>query len=305
MERKQIIFGFLGLLGASILVLKDIKKEKSWHDFFKPLPPKESKLLEKSGPLAITKETNQRIKGSGRFQSEEVRCTLFEDMSKSIKKEEEEPKVTPEPVDQTAKVQPEPVKSPEKVTIKPKKVIQKVQKLKKEVPVPKEEKDYFPVSFERKGRKKDINQVSNSYISGCLYGTQELKHGRSITIVVREPFIYQGKEIPKGALLYGVVAFGKERVLSKLETAVFGKTTLEISIALYDADYTIGLLVENLHPFLDSAQDKLLSKAASSGSNSWIKEISSSAVDALKSIKKEPKVTLENRRKVLLKPIKK
>jgi len=93
--------------------------------------------------------------------------------------------------------------------------------------------------------------------------------------------------------------------LSKLETAVFGKNTLEVSIALYDADYTLGLLVENLHPFLDNAQDNLLSKAASSSSNSWIQEISSSAVDALKSIKKEPKVTLENRRKVLLKLIKK
>jgi len=95
MDRRQIIFGFLGLLSSSLFVLKDIKKEKSWHDFFKPLPSKESKLLKKPGPLAITKETNKRIKGVSRFQSEEVGCSLFSDMEKSVKQENEVSKVTP------------------------------------------------------------------------------------------------------------------------------------------------------------------------------------------------------------------
>ncbi|WP_439099493.1 conjugative transposon protein TraM [Candidatus Cardinium hertigii] len=46
-----------------------------------------------------------------------------------------------------------------------------------------------------------------------VYGTQELKHGRSIKIGVKEAFADKGQEIPKGALLYGIVAFGKESVL--------------------------------------------------------------------------------------------
>lgn len=290
MDKKQLSFGLIGLLAFSWVVLRDIKKEKTWHDFFVAPSPKPCKLLEKAEPLSITKETNQRIKGSGRFQSEQVRCSLFEDMAKNINQEEK-----------VSKVEPEPVKAPEKVTTKPKKVVQKVNKI---VSPPNHVKNYFPVSFERKGRKKAL-KAKNSFISGYVYGTQELRHGRSIKICVKESFIYKGQEIPKGSFLYGVVAFGKERVLSKLETAEFGKNAIPVAIGLYDSDYTIGLLVENLHPFLDNAQDKLLSKAASSSSNSWIKEISSTAVDALKSLKKEPKVIIENRRKVLLKPIEK
>ncbi len=218
-------------------------------------------------------------------------------MLQTVQKKEEVAKVDP------VVVQPEPVKESKKVKVTPKKVVKKTKIVEKQI-VSTVEPNYFPGYVEIKGSKKSKDCLSTSFISGCLYGTQKLKHGRSIIILVKEAFTYQGKKIPKGALLYGVVAFGKERVLSKLETVVFGKTTLEVSIALYDVDYTLGLLVENLYPFIDSAQDKLLSKAASSSSNSWIQEISSSAIDALKAMKKEPKVTLENRRKVLLKPIK-
>lgn len=298
MDKKQLIFGFFGLLAASFFVLKDIKKEKTWHEFFVAPPPKGSKLLDKPEPLSVTKETNQRIKGSGRFQSQQSSCPLFENMARNLKQEDEVSKVTTESAQLESKVEPAPVKASEKVSVKAKKVAQKI------VSAPKQEKDYFPVSFERKDKEKDLLS-KNSFILGCLYGNQELKHGRSIIIVVKESFNYQGQEIPKGTFLYGVVAFGKERVLSKLETAVFGKHTLEVAIALYDLDYTLGLLVENLHPFLDNAQDKLLGRAACSSSNTWIKEIGSTAVDALKSMKKEPKITLENRRKVLLKPIEK
>lgn len=298
MNIKKIVYGVVLCLGVFIIVLFDMKKERTWYDFFKGLPPKESKLFEPSGPLSVTQETNERIKNRGKSKSDQERCTLFQDMLKTVQKKEEVSKVEP------VVVQPDPIKPPKKVTVTPKKVVKKTKKLEKKLVSP-VEPNYFPGYIEIKGSKKSKDCVSNSYISGCLYGTQSLKHGRTIIILVKEPFTYQGKKIPKGALLYGVVAFGKERVLSKLETAVFGKTTLEVCIALYDSDYTLGLLVENLYPFLDNARDKLLSKAATSSSNSWIQEISSNAIDALKSMKKEPKVTLENRRKVLLKPIKK
>ncbi|WP_420888382.1 conjugative transposon protein TraM [Cardinium endosymbiont of Dermatophagoides farinae] len=104
---------------------------------------------------------------------------------------------------------------------------------------------------------------------------------------------------------YGIVAFGKERVFSKLETAEFGKNAIPVAIGLYDSDYMVGLLAENLHPFIDQAQNKLLSSAASSSSHSWIREISRMVADGIKSVKNEQKVTIENRRKVLLKPIEK
>ncbi|WP_156933594.1 hypothetical protein [Cardinium endosymbiont of Bemisia tabaci] len=42
---------------------------------------------------------------------------------------------------------------------------------------------------------------------------------------------------------------------------LFGKTTLDVSVALYSPAYTLDLLVENLHPFPYSAQYHLLSKA--------------------------------------------
>ncbi|TSJ80128.1 conjugative transposon protein TraM [Cardinium endosymbiont of Dermatophagoides farinae] len=112
--------------------------------------------------------------------------------------------------------------------------------------------------------EKGILKVKNRFAAGYVYGTQELKHGRSIKIRVKEAFAYKGQEIPKGAFLYGIVAFGKERILSKLETAEFGKNVVPVAIGLYDSDYMIGLLVENLHPFIDQAQNKLLSRAASS-----------------------------------------
>ncbi|TSJ81138.1 MAG: conjugative transposon protein TraM [Candidatus Cardinium sp.] len=179
-----------------------------------------------------------------------------------------------------------------------------MQKINNVVPPQKQEKNYFPISFERKGRKRNI-KVKNSFAAGYVYGTQELKHGRSIKIGVKEAFTYKGQEIPKGAFLYGIVAFGKERILAKLETAEFGKNVIPVAIGLYDSDYMIGLLVENLHPFIDQAQNKLLSRAASSSSNSWIREISGVVVDGIKSVKNEQKITIENRRKVFLKPIEK
>ncbi|TSJ80143.1 MAG: conjugative transposon protein TraM (plasmid) [Candidatus Cardinium sp.] len=286
MDKKKLGFGLAGLLVISWIILRDVRKTKSWHEFFVAPPPKPCKLLEKAEPLSVTKETNQRMKG--RYQSEQVGCSLFEDMAKNINQE-------------VSKGEPEPVKEPEKVSVKLKKV---VQKLKKIVHPQKQEKNYFPVSFERKGRKKNI-KVKNSFSVGYVYGTQELKHGRSIKICVKEAFTYKGQEIHKGAFLYGIVAFGKERILSKLEIAEFGKNVVPVAIGLYDSDYMIGLLVENLHPFIDQAQNKLLSKAASSGSNSWIREISGIVVDGIKSVKNEQKITIDNRRKVFLKPIEK
>ena len=290
MDKKQLGFGLAGLLVIAWVILRDVRKIKSWHDFFVAPPPKPCKLLEKAEPLSVTKETNQRIKGVGRVQSEQVGCSLFEDMAKNINRDED-----------VAKVAPEPVKEPEKVSVKPKKVVQRINKV---ILPQKQEKNYFPVAFERKGRKRNI-KVKNSFAAGYVYGTQELKHGRSIKIRVKEAFTYKGQEIPKGAFLYGIVAFGKERILSKLETAEFGKNVIPVAIGLYDSDYMIGLLVENLHPFIDQAQNKLLSKAASSGSNSWIREISGVVVDGIKSVKNEQKITIDNRRKIFLKPIEK
>lgn len=293
MDKKQLSFGLAGLLVIAWVVLRDVRKIKSWHDFFVAPPRKPCKLLEKSDPLSITKETNQRIKGAGRFQSGKEHCSLFEDMAKNINKDISTVKLK--------SVVPEPIKKVEPVTVNLKKVIQKFKKI---VHSPKQEKNYFPVSFERKGRKKAL-KVHNSFISGYVYGTQELKHGRSIKIRVKEAFDYKGQEIPKGAFLYGIVAFGKERILAKLETAEFGKNVLPVAIGLYDSDYMIGLLAENLHPFIDQAQSKLLNRAASSSSNSWIREISGVVVDGIKSVKNEQKITIENRRKVFLKPIEK
>lgn len=290
MDKKQLGFGLAGLLVFIWVVLRDVRKTKSWHDFFAAPPPKPCKLLEKAEPLSITKETNQRIKGVGRVQSEQVGCSLFEDMAKNINREED-----------VSKVESEPVKEPKKVSVKPKKVVQKVKKI---VHTQKQEKNYFPISFERKGRKRNI-KVKNSFAAGYVYGTQELKHGRSIKIRVKEAFTYKGQEIPKGAFLYGIVAFGKERILAKLETAEFGKNVIPVAIGLYDSDYMIGLLVENLHPFIDQAQNKLLSRAASSSSNSWLREISKVVVYGIKSVKNEQKITIDNRRKVFLKPIEK
>lgn len=295
MDKKQLSFGLAGLLVFIWVVFRDVGKTKHWHDFFVAPPPKPCKLLEKEAPLSITKETNQRIKGVGRLQSEQVRCSLFADMAKNINQASDVAKLQPEPAIA------EPVKEPKQVAIKPKKVVQKVNKAVDSV---KQEKNYFPVSFERKGRKRHI-KVKNSFASGYVYGTQELKHGRSIKIGVKEAFVYKGQEIPKGALLYVIVAFGKERVLAKLETAEFGKNAIPVVVGLYDSDYMLGLLVENLHPFIDQAQNKLLSRAASSSSHSWINEISGVVVDGIKSMKNEQKVTIENRRKVLLKPIEK
>ncbi|MCT4697355.1 conjugative transposon protein TraM [Candidatus Cardinium sp. TP] len=290
MDKKQLGFGLAGLLVISWVILRDVRKTKRWHDFFVAPPPKTCKLLEKAEPLSITKETNQRIKGVSRMQSEQVGCSLFEDMAKNINREED-----------VTKVEPEPVKKPEPVTVKPKKVVQKTKKM---VLSPKQEENYFPVAFERKGRKRNI-KVKNRFAAGYVYGTQELKHGRSIKIRVKEAFAYKGQEIPKGAFLYGIVAFGKERILSKLETAEFGKNVIPVAVGLYDSDYMIGLLVENLHPFIDQAQNKLLSRAAGSGSNSWIREISGVVVDGIKSVKNEQKITIDNRRKVFLQPIEK
>ncbi|AXI23894.1 hypothetical protein CE557_047 [Cardinium endosymbiont of Sogatella furcifera] len=293
MDKKQLGFGLAGLLVFTWVVLRDVRKTKSWHDFFVAPPPKTCKLLEKAEPLSITKETNQRIKGVGGMKSEKVGCSLFENMAKNISKDVST-------VEQESGVS-ESVKEAEPVTIKPKKVIQNVKKI---VFTPKQEKNYFPVAFERKGRKRNI-KVKNSFAAGYVYGTQELKHGRSIKIRVKEAFVYKGQEIPKGAFLYGIVAFGKERILAKLETAEFGKNVIPVAIGLYDSDYMIGLLVENLHPFIDQAQNKLLSRAASSSSNSWIREISKVVVDGIKSVKNEQKITIDNRRKVFLKPIEK
>lgn len=288
MDKKQLGFGLAGLLVIAWVILRDVRKTNSWHDFFVAPPPKTCKLLEKAEPLSITKETNQRIKGVGGMKSEKVGCSLFEDMAKNIHQD-------------VSIVEPGPVKESEKVSVKPKKVVQKVHRA---VTPQKQEKNYFPVSFERKGRKRNI-KVKNSFAAGYVYGTQELKHGRSIKICVKESFAYKGQEIPKGAFLYGIVAFGKERILSKLETAEFGKNVIPVAIGLYDSDYMVGLLVENLHPFIDQAQNKLLSKAASSGSNSWLREISGVVVDGIKSVKNEQKITIENRRKVFLQPIEK
>ena len=269
-----------------------MRKTKSWHDFFVAPPAKAGKLLEKSEPLAITKETNQRIKGVNQTKKKKVRFSLFEDMLSNVQKadQEEVPSVKTEPAISKA------VQPTKKIIVRP--------IVKKEAKISTPEKNYFPVSFERKGRKRNI-KVKNSFAAGYIYGTQELKHGRSIKIRVKESFAYKGQEIPKGAFLYGIVAFGKERVLSKLETAEFGKNAVPVAIGLYDSDYMIGLLVENLHPFIDQAQNKLLSRAASSSSKSWINEISGAVVDGIKSMKNEQKITIENRRKVLLKPIEK
>lgn len=290
MDKKQLSFVLAGLLVIAGVILRDVRKVNHWHNFFVAPPSKPCKLLEKPDPLSVTKETNQRIKG--RFQSDQVRCSLFEDMAKNINKED---------LSDFPKVQTEPVKEPKPVTIKPKKVVQKTKHI---VPPPKQEKNYFPVAFERKGRKRNI-KVKNSFSVGYVYGTQELKHGRSIKVCVKEAFFYKGQEIPKGAFLYGIVAFGKERILSKLETAEFGKNVIPVAIGLYDSDYMIGLLVENLYPFIDQAKNKLLSRAASSSSNAWLREISGVVVDGIKSCKNEQKITIENRRKVFLKPIEK
>ncbi len=152
--KKQLSFGLSGLLVFIWVVLRDVRQTKSWHDFFVAPAPKPCKLLEKAEPLSITKETNQRIKGVGRLQSEQVRCSLFEDMAKNINQEVSKVDTEPAII--------EPVQSPKQVTFKPKKVIQKVNKA---VTAVEQEKNYFPVSYERKGRKRNI-KVKNSFAAG-------------------------------------------------------------------------------------------------------------------------------------------
>ncbi|TSJ81139.1 MAG: hypothetical protein NMK33_01290 [Candidatus Cardinium sp.] len=112
MDKKQLIFGLAGLLVIAWVILRDVRKTKSWHDFFVATPPKPCKLLEKAEPLSITKETNQRIKGVGGMQSAQVRCSLFEDMAKNINKDIS----TVEPESDV----PKPAKKVEPVSVKPK-----------------------------------------------------------------------------------------------------------------------------------------------------------------------------------------
>lgn len=138
MDKKKLSFGLAGLLVVVWIVVRDIGQTKRWHDFFVAPPPKPCKLLEKEEPLSITKETNQRIKGRGRFQSEQTRCSLFEDMAKNIHQEEEVSKVEPEPVVSA------PTKVREPVIVKPKKAVQKVGKV---LPPPKQEKKLLPSSL--------------------------------------------------------------------------------------------------------------------------------------------------------------
>ncbi|AXI24446.1 hypothetical protein CE557_645 [Cardinium endosymbiont of Sogatella furcifera] len=182
MNKKQLSFGLAGLLVFAWVVLRDVSKTKSWHDFFVAPPPKPCKLLEKAEPLSITKETNQRMKGFGQSKSEKVRFSLFEDMLNNVKKADQEAVSNVK----SESPLPEPVKATKKIIVKPERVVQKVNKI---VPSPKQEKNYFPVSFERKGRKKAL-KVKNSFISGHVYGTQELKHGRSIKGISLNPSDY-------------------------------------------------------------------------------------------------------------------
>ena len=300
--RKKILYLIAACLLVFTLVLwMDWHKTNSWHDFFVAPAHEEGKLLHKAGLLDRTEEINQKIKGKTYYKEQKLHFFL-EDMVTHIQADLAKRDTF---IAETLPVIQEPIVH-HPAPIQAAKPVAKVIKHKPKKVTPQEkEVEFFPVAYQNKKRKVPATHHNHHFITGYVAGKQTLRHGRSIKIAVQESFVFQGKKIPKGAFLYGVVAFGKERILSQLETAVFGRNTMAVQIALYDSDYTLGLLAEDLLPFMEHAKDRLLHKAVGSSRNNWLQALGSTTVDAIQSIKKDTKVTLENKRKVWLKPIEK
>lgn len=298
--RKRLIYSIASCLLVFFLVLcMDANKKQGWVHFFVTPTPKQGKLLNKAGPLDRTAEINQKMKSRPTVQ-EKQHSFFFKDMIDSMKKDP----IAPLDQQETNQKEPQSVQVTKPV---PKKspVQRTVQTVEKVVPPTLlEEADFFPCAFENK-RSKSVTPNRSNFIPGYVAGRQALRHGRSIKIRVQASFYFEGQKIPKGAFLHGVVAFGKERVLCQLTTASFGNNALPVAMALYDSDYTVGLLVEDLLPFMEDSKHRWLNKAAGSSNNAWLREIGAGTLDAIQSTKSEKTVTLENKRKVFLKSLEK
>jgi len=299
MISKNLIYFPLACLILSMLVRYGYNSQKvTWHHFFIAPKTTQHKLLAPAKPFERTQEIHQKIEGKG-YPQEQKPYLFFKAMAQSMKKQQKEeiPQKENHTMSTSSSIPPalftpaQPQKST-KVTPPP-----QAEGIEKKATI-----DYFPVAFYRKKRKTGPSGHSD-FILASIEGNQTVKHGRSIKIRSNKSFFHQGRTIPKGAIFYGMVAFGKERILVKLETATWADQAVPVEVVVYDLDYMNGLLVEDLLPFMESSQDRLLHQAISSSRNRWIQAISQTAIDAMQSMKKEPKVTLEHRRKVYLKPI--
>lgn len=297
---KSSIFKQLLLIGMAasifvILAFRILGSKNSWNDFFTKPKQQEAKLLQKSTPLERTREVDERIRGSGKFKENEQINFVFSQMCHAVKEQKEEEKIE---VIEASKPAPTPAPA-----IKQKKPVQRIKKsVPKKAPAPKEE-DFFPVAYQSDTTVEKIN--AKSLFSGLVSGEQEVKPGRSLKIITTESFIFDGKIIPEGAYLYGVVSFSQERIYVSIKNAFFDETAVPVDIEIYDTDYIVGLLSEDLLPFMESAKKRAMRKASNLSKNEWVREIGSGAVDAIDSLRSEKKVVIENKREIFLKIIEK
>lgn len=295
---KSSIFKQLLLIGMAasifvILAFRILGSKNSWNDFFTKPKQQEAKLLQKSTPLERTREVDERISGSGKFKENEQINFVFSQMCNAVKEQKEETKVEVVAV-------PKPAPPP---AIETKKLVKRLKKAVPKKALAPKEKDFFPVAYQSDISVKTMN--AKSLFSGLVAGEQEVKPGRSLKIITTESFNFDGKTIPEGAYLYGVVSFSQERIYVSIKNAFFDETAVPVELEIYDTDYIVGLLSEDLIPFMESAKKRAMRKASNLSKNEWVREIGSGAVDAIDSLRSEKKVVIENKREVFLKIVEK
>lgn len=274
------------IAGLSVLLLfvyKNFEDKDAWNEFLKPPEPLLATSLKEATPLERTDEVD-KSRGTQQYEDQPEDNFIFSDICKMVQKSAKA--TTPAVVEKEVKKETIIVKKP--VSSSP---------VRRSLPLKKKKKKSGIFSK----RCQPINtEINKNFLCGFVAGTQDIKPGRSLKIIITDPFVHRGRTIPKGAYLFGLVTYSHERVLVNFKTAVFGKNTIPVNIDLYDTDYARGIVVADLEPFMESSKDRLMNKAAHTSSNGWVKEIGSTAIEALNSNKKAKKVVVENKRKVLL-----
>ena len=83
-------------------------------------------------------------------------------------------------------------------------------------------------------------------IRAVIHAQSTINNGGRIQLRLLEPISIKGKIVPKGSLLYGLAAFGTERVKIAISSLIVDGMIIPVKMAVYDMDGMEGIFVPNI-----------------------------------------------------------
>ncbi len=136
-------------------------------------------------------------------------------------------------------------------------------------------------------------------LTARLYQAHRLHDGDGIAVRLEEAT----EDLPKGALLFGVAHFAKNRLLIRFTTAQHQERRWPIHCIAYDQDFLPGIAYPGLEPSpIDRPTDRLVGKAIGSTEAGVLREVGRGAMDAWKTLRKKKTAILEDGRLLYVEP---